>query len=157
MDMGNTQTHDEVVRDVEEMQHLIKRVNNVVDQTTRDAVGRDGYIEEGVEVTVTVEAEDVAGGDGVDHGQEPGDSVLSEAEEAVLEGRVDLYGEATDNWTTIAALWSEYLGVEIEPSQAADMMVLVKLGRKATGTPQTDHNRDVAGYALIAEMLEAGR
>lgn len=82
------------------------------------------------------------------------ENILNEAAEAVLDGRVELYGEATENWECIAALWSTYLGVDVSASQAADMMVLVKLGRKATGKPQTDHNRDVAGYALIAEMLE---
>lgn len=86
--------------------------------------------------------------------QELGDNILEEAAEAVLDGRVELYGEATENWQCIADLWSTYLDHDVSASQAADMMVLVKLGRKATGKPQTDHNRDVAGYALIAEMLE---
>lgn len=101
---------------------------------------------------------EVRGGEGASssgHGQRPGDNILEEAADAVLDGRVELYGEATENWTAIARLWSVYLDHEVTPSQAADMMVLVKLGRKATGKPQTDHNRDVAGYALIAEMLEA--
>ena len=83
-----------------------------------------------------------------------GDSILTEAEEAVLEGRVEVYGEPSANWQKIAALWSAYLNRPIEPEQAADMMILVKLGRKATGKPDTDHNRDIAGYALIAEILE---
>lgn len=86
--------------------------------------------------------------------QRPGDNILEEAADAVLEGRVEKYGEPTDNWQTIAALWSTYLGIDVSASQAADMMVLVKLGRKASGKPDTDHNRDVAGYALIAEILE---
>lgn len=85
---------------------------------------------------------------------EKGDSILSEAEEAVLEGRVEVYGEPKANWQKIAALWSAYLNRPIEPEQACDMMMLVKLGRKASGKPDTDHNRDIAGYALIAEMLE---
>lgn len=83
------------------------------------------------------------------------DNILTEAAEAVLDGRVEEYGKATTNWKKIAALWSAYLNRPIDPEQAADMMILVKLGRKQTGArSSSDHNRDVAGYALIAEILE---
>jgi hypothetical protein len=78
-------------------------------------------------------------------------SILEEALETVGE-RDDTHGDPVDNHEQIAEFWGEYLGVDIQPREVAEMMILVKLSRGQTGGPARDHHVDIAGYAEIASL-----
>jgi hypothetical protein len=80
------------------------------------------------------------------------ESVLEEAQRVVGGARQGHYGPPEENVPRIAALWSAYLGVEVSARQVCDLMILVKVGRSATGGAYLrDTYVDVAGYALCAE------
>lgn len=69
---------------------------------------------------------------------------------AVVRSDKEYHGDATDVQAKIAALWSDFLGVEIRPWQVAAMMMLLKLARAQCGHQLKDHFRDAAGYADTA-------
>jgi len=79
-------------------------------------------------------------------------NVLEEAAALVDGSRQDAYGHPRDNYRRLAAMWSAYLGIEITPVQAVDMMIAVKLSRQANA-PKRDNLVDIAGYARVAEMV----
>ena len=78
--------------------------------------------------------------------------MLEEAAALVDGSRQDAYGHPRDNYRRLAAMWSAYLGIEITPVQAVDMMIAVKLARQANA-PARDNLVDIAGYARVAEMV----
>lgn len=80
------------------------------------------------------------------------ESVLEEAHRLVGGARQGHYGPPEDNIPRIAALWSAYLGVVVSSRQYCDLMILMKMGRSATGGAYLrDTYVDTAGYALCAE------
>lgn len=83
------------------------------------------------------------------------DAFLAEAR-SIVGQRDDTHGDVRENHEQIAALWSDYLGVEIAPHEVAELMVLVKLSRIQSGSPDRDHFVDIAGYAAIAGHLALG-
>jgi hypothetical protein len=89
----------------------------------------------------------------------PKESVLEEAQRLVGGARQGHYGPPEENVPRIAALWSAYLGVPVSSRQYCDLMMLMKLGRSATGGAYLrDTYVDLAGYALCAERChDAGQ
>lgn len=73
--------------------------------------------------------------------------VLDKAADAVLTDRNVAYGNPEDNFADTADLWSAYLGVEIDATDVASLMILLKLARVRTSPAKMDHWTDMAGYA----------
>jgi hypothetical protein len=65
------------------------------------------------------------------------------------------HGECYENHKQIAEFWSTYLGVDIEPHEVAQMMVLVKVSRESLGSIERDHFTDQSGYSGIAWVCQA--
>jgi hypothetical protein len=62
--------------------------------------------------------------------------------------REDAYGGPEKSFTTIAALWSAYLGIPLKPHDVAAMQALVKLARiRGSRGEHRDSWVDLAGYA----------
>ena len=69
--------------------------------------------------------------------------------------RHECYGEAEDNFQTIATLWESYLkatgcDVLIDSKDVAMMMILLKVARAAVPGIHLDNYVDIAGYAACA-------
>ena len=76
------------------------------------------------------------------------DEILNTAVDIVCGQREQEYGPPDDNFTTIAALWSDYLGYSaLNAKDVAIMMILFKVGRLSTGAGSADTWVDIAGYA----------
>ena len=76
--------------------------------------------------------------------------ILDAARTATCDDRNKTYGDPRANWGLTAALWSEYLGVEITPSQASICMALVKVARLKHSPDHFDSFVDAAAYMAIA-------
>lgn len=72
---------------------------------------------------------------------------LQEAEKIVCSDREDTYGSPEDNFELIAHFWSHYLSYKVDPIDVANMMILLKVARAATGEFKIDNYVDIAGYA----------
>lgn len=79
-------------------------------------------------------------------------SILQEADDTVGQ-RAQEYGPPTENFRAIAELWSAYLGVEVTPYDYSQMMILAKIGRAKTGSPDRDTHVDQAGYSLTTHLV----
>ncbi len=77
---------------------------------------------------------------------------LEAAGVAVLTDREADYGAPEDSFANIADLWSGYLGMKLEPLDAANMMILLKVAR-AAGRYKFDNYVDIAGYAACAAEI----
>lgn len=87
---------------------------------------------------------------------QPAVLALDEASELVSNDRRDVYGDAKENFTDIAAMWSAYKGTLFEAHDVAAMMVLVKVSRLSVSPQKWDNWVDMAGYsALGAEVSDA--
>lgn len=73
--------------------------------------------------------------------------ILKEAEGAVCRG-VERYGEPERNLEEIAALWSAYLGIDVDRRDVACLMILLKIARVKSGH-EYDSLVDIAGYAEL--------
>lgn len=82
--------------------------------------------------------------------------VLNEAAKLVAGDRDCTHGDKHDNFTKIARVWNAYLRnanpahIDISPDQAADLMELMKVARRQSGTFNPDDYVDAAGYAGVA-------
>lgn len=83
-------------------------------------------------------------------------TILEEAQEAVYSSRASDYGTVTDNFNTIAQLWSTILKVPVTPMQVGLCMAAVKISRQMY-KPKRDNLVDLAGYAATLEKLEKGQ
>lgn len=81
------------------------------------------------------------------------DDLLAEADRLTSEDRNDTYGPWIDNAATLAAFWSEYLGLTITPLQATDMLTLLKIMRLKFNPTHRDSRVDIAGYQKLAGSL----
>ena len=79
-------------------------------------------------------------------------NILDTAKE-VLSERGEAYGSAQENYDTIAALWSAFLGFEVKPRQVVACMILVKLSRLKKTPSHEDSVLDIAGYSEIYSRL----
>ena len=86
-------------------------------------------------------------------------SVLQEAQELVMGNRQADYGHPRANYESIASLFNGYLrpaGVltkDMSPDDAAMLMLLMKVGRYATGSRKRDTIVDLAGYAEVIARI----
>lgn len=91
-------------------------------------------------------------------------TLLEDVAEVVTNKR-GTHGDAVENMEHIASLWTSFLQAlglldedqEVTGSQAAQMMVLLKLSRAAVGDYTIDHDRDIAGYAAISAACVVAR
>lgn len=83
---------------------------------------------------------------------------LSEAAR-ILDAREVTHGGKAENHLKLAVMWSAYLKIrmarwdDLKPSEAADLMALLKLTRKHTGSFNEDDDLDQTGYSAIAGEL----
>ena len=86
--------------------------------------------------------------------------VLKKANEIVNGEREGQYGKPENNFQVIADLWNSYLEAmtgrksELMPSDIANMIVVLKIGRCTSGQYKEDNYIDICGYAAIAAELE---
>lgn len=79
-------------------------------------------------------------------------SLLDEAFEFLHVDRMDDYGDPRENLTRTARLWSAVLDVDVDASQVATCMALVKISRQAH-RPMRDNIVDALAYLLLADSL----
>lgn len=89
--------------------------------------------------------------------------ILEEALELTSGERNQEYGEPTDDFQTIAAMWSVLFrhklkdDCRVEPHEVAKAMIALKMSRMTKSPGKRDHWVDIAGYArcgwLCAERL----
>jgi len=81
-------------------------------------------------------------------------SQLLDAAKAIINGdRQECYGDASESFESIAAIWTWYTGSFITPVDVCQMMALLKISREKLGAHKIDNFIDQAGYtALGAEM-----
>lgn len=92
-------------------------------------------------------------------------TILDTAKQTICHDRQDQYGNPEDNFQAIAEFWQTYLTkhcvgpgvfVDLGPDDVANLMVLLKMARIATGTVKEDNYVDLIGYAALgAEMVTA--
>ena len=71
------------------------------------------------------------------------------------------HGDKLQNFRNIAAIWSAYLtnagGKSVTAVQVCDLMELMKVARRQSGSHNPDDNIDGAGYAAVGlEVYERG-
>lgn len=80
--------------------------------------------------------------------------LIEKAERIVNQDRNARYGGPEESFTTIAKLWSTFLGVEVSPLQVAGCMILLKLARLKKTPTHEDSVVDGIGYfACMADFL----
>ncbi|MEQ1934730.1 MAG: DUF6378 domain-containing protein [Fimbriimonadaceae bacterium] len=79
-------------------------------------------------------------------------SVTDEADLAIRGDRAKKYGDAFENWSRIAELWSAVLGFNVAPSQVGLCMILVKVSRECH-VHSRDNLVDIAGYADLLDTV----
>jgi len=80
-------------------------------------------------------------------------TILQEAQDVVYGDRQEDYGSVTQNFTTIAQLWSAVLGIKVSPEQVGLCMIQVKVAREMN-KPKRDNLVDICGYAACLEKME---
>lgn len=75
--------------------------------------------------------------------------ICERAAELVNGDRNADYGDALDNFTETAALWSPILGIEVSAEQVALCMAQVKIARLIHNTPHDDSWIDGVGYLAL--------
>jgi hypothetical protein len=87
--------------------------------------------------------------------------VLNQALEEITK-KADLHGDTEASFTMLAEMWSVYIKnvaiirgwTEVNASDVAQMMVLLKVVRSAYGHNNKDNYTDAAGYTSLAYMLQ---
>lgn len=82
-------------------------------------------------------------------------TILETAEACVCRDRQDQYGKPEDSFSEIAMLWTAYKGVEFDPVDVAQMMILLKIARAKGNPKHADNWIDMAGYAACAGEIAA--
>jgi len=77
------------------------------------------------------------------------EELLQKASDLVNGDRAAVYGDAWDNHSRIARIWSGILGQHIKPEQVYMCMIGLKLARLANTPEHLDSWIDVAGYAAL--------
>lgn len=77
---------------------------------------------------------------------------LQAAKEIVTSDRENIYGSPEDNFELVSEFWVSYLSSKsvFYPQDVANMMILLKVARAATGKFNADNYIDIAGYAACA-------
>ena len=79
-------------------------------------------------------------------------SITDEAIQRVRNERQAIYGHPSVNFTRIAAFWSTYLGILIEPNDIPMLMILLKVARNME-TSHRDNRVDIIGYVECLELV----
>lgn len=86
------------------------------------------------------------------------EEILERTKEIITGDRKNDYGDAEDNFGSIADLWNAYLGerlkVLIDPVDVANMMILLKMARIKSGHGKADNWIDICGYAALGGEIE---
>jgi len=91
------------------------------------------------------------------NGDKASDDLISDVA-GLVDGDRDSHGDAVDQQEAAGEVWTWYLekhdmlsaDAEVEGSDVARMMVLLKMSRAAVGEYDLDHDRDIVGYGGIA-------
>lgn len=79
--------------------------------------------------------------------------ILDAAKKCVTQDRAADHGDMEDNFSTIAAFWSIYLGATVRAHDVAAMMQLLKIARIRNNPAHSDNWIDGAGYAACGGEL----
>jgi hypothetical protein len=79
--------------------------------------------------------------------------ILDAAAACVLTDRQKTHGAPENTFGMIAAMWSAYLGVKIEPHEVCSMMSLLKIARSKAAPNNMDNWVDNAGYSACGGEL----
>lgn len=75
--------------------------------------------------------------------------------ESIINGeREGTYGKAEDSFEVISKLWSGYLNKQVSSIDVANLMVLMKVARNATGVYKEDNWIDICGYAALGGEIQ---
>jgi hypothetical protein len=85
---------------------------------------------------------------------QPVRDIYDQARHLTSTDRQAQYGAPEDNLGRIAALWSAYLGKDLDAHDVAVMMALVKVGRIASGVTVPDNYVDAVAYMGLADRLK---
>jgi len=77
----------------------------------------------------------------------PRSAVLADADQLVNGDRNAAYGPPTQDFARTAAMWSAYLGIEVQAHDVAALMVMLKVSRISWSPERRDSWVDLAGYA----------
>lgn len=80
-------------------------------------------------------------------------TILEEAQNILYGDRQKEYGNVSQNFNNIAALWSIVLGVPVTPKQVALCMTQLKIAREMT-KPKRDNVVDACAYLAALEKME---
>lgn len=88
------------------------------------------------------------------------ETVLDTAKQYICGDREASYGSPETSFRAVANLWIDYLAgkgiyIDLDPTDVAAMMALLKIARIATGGAKADNWIDLAGYAAIGGELTA--
>lgn len=83
--------------------------------------------------------------------------ILDKAKTIINGERQGTYGNAEDNFASIAAFWSTYLNTPIDSTDVANMVILMKVARNSSGVYKDDNYIDICGYAALGGEIAAGK
>lgn len=83
--------------------------------------------------------------------------ILDKAKTIINGERQGTYGNAEDNFASIAAFWSTYLNTPIDSTDVSNMMILMKVARNSSGVYKDDNYIDICGYAALGGEIAAGK
>lgn len=83
--------------------------------------------------------------------------ILDKAKTIINGERQGTYGNAEDNFASIAAFWSTYLNTPIDSTDVANMMILMKVARNSSGVYKDDKYIDICGYAALGGEIAADK
>lgn len=77
-------------------------------------------------------------------------AILDTAKQYISTDRNETHGDAEENFTHTAALWSAYLETPISAIDVANCLILLKISRINCGKYNVDDYIDIAGYSALA-------
>lgn len=83
------------------------------------------------------------------------EQTLSTAANIINGERQGTYGNAEDSFAVIANLWSAYLKRKVTSADVANMMILMKVARNASGVYKDDNWVDICGYAALGSEIQS--
>lgn len=81
--------------------------------------------------------------------------LFKEAERLLKKDREDIYGNAEENYSRIAIIWSGLVGTYLSPNDVALMMAALKLYRAQTNPEHLDSFVDAIAYVAIAAQASS--
>ena len=83
------------------------------------------------------------------------ETILEEAQRLIRGDREQEYGDVSVSFERIAKMWSAYLGTDVNETDVASMMIMLKTSRTRNGYHR-DSFVDIAGYAALAGVVVGG-